>query len=355
MFNLEAKTSSGLWITNLHWDFGDGTVLDSPFSGQNQVSEIRAHIYANRANYCVTVTASDSGGNTGTASVSLRLDFTLNASPTLQNVIPGGVVTYSVNVDLFCGRQAFVKLTTSFNQNTPVGLTWNLNPDSGSTPFASVLSVETASTTPFGTYAFSIIGTGTGSTHSVTVTLVVAAPSPPPDFTISVSPASISVSAQDQPRTVNVTIQSLHGFNGPVNLTVTGNQVSGVTFSTFSINPVMPSPDGASMSQTKISADCSASSATYTIQITGTSSNLVRQANVNITVAGCTFPIWTVLGIIALLLTIPIIFVLIRRRSSRIAAANLLPRVGYCMTCGKPMSFYEAYRRWYCSNCQKFV
>lgn len=60
-FNVAANTASGLWITSLHWDFGDGATRDVSFSGQSQVSDIEDHQYSSQGNFCVTVTAYDSG------------------------------------------------------------------------------------------------------------------------------------------------------------------------------------------------------------------------------------------------------------------------------------------------------
>ena len=72
-FNVAAKTSTGLWITSLHWDFGDGSTLDVPFSAQSYVSEARYHIYAQPGAYVVTVTAYDNMGNSGTAIIALSI------------------------------------------------------------------------------------------------------------------------------------------------------------------------------------------------------------------------------------------------------------------------------------------
>jgi hypothetical protein len=63
---VHAKTASGLWITGLHWDFGDGSTLNVPFARENQVGDSRIHGYATAGTYIVAVTASDSAGNSAT-------------------------------------------------------------------------------------------------------------------------------------------------------------------------------------------------------------------------------------------------------------------------------------------------
>lgn len=74
---VNAKTSTALTITYLHWDFGDGATLDVPYSSQSYVTDTRTHIYQSSGTYNVTVTAYDTTGNSGMSSV------------TLSNVTPG--------------------------------------------------------------------------------------------------------------------------------------------------------------------------------------------------------------------------------------------------------------------------
>jgi len=71
-FNVAAKTSSGLWITDIHWDFGDGSTIDVPFSTQSWVNDVRYHQYSQPGTYTVTVTAYDNMGNSGSAQVTVN-------------------------------------------------------------------------------------------------------------------------------------------------------------------------------------------------------------------------------------------------------------------------------------------
>jgi PKD repeat protein len=70
-FNVAAETSPGLWITWLHWDFGDGSTLDVPFSAQSYVSDVRYHQYTQPGTYTVAVTAYDNMGNSNTAQITV--------------------------------------------------------------------------------------------------------------------------------------------------------------------------------------------------------------------------------------------------------------------------------------------
>jgi len=351
-FNVAAKTSSGLWITSLHWDFGDGRTLDVPFSTQSQVSEIRTHQYADQNNYCVSVTAQDNVGNVGTVSVSLMPDFTLPGSLPTQSitlgVTPGNSAIYTVNVGLFCGRPANVQLTTS----SSASIIANLNPVSGNTPFSSVLTLQCVQ---LGTYTFSIIGNGGGVTHTSTGTLICLKP----NFWISVNPNSTNVSAQSS-QVVNVTIHSINAFNSPVTLSLLQTGASngppnGMNV-TLSQNSVTPPSNGTVTVQATIRIDCSVtpkiSPGTYVMKITGTSGNLVRQSSLSVQVAACppSFPWWLIIVLFSgVVLVLLILFIKRRPR-----APLIQQQVGYCPTCGKPMSFIEQYRTWYCYYCQRY-
>jgi len=71
-FNIAAKTSTGMWITDLHWDFGDGSTLDIPFSAESFVSDVRYHTYSQPGTYKVSVTAYDNMGNSGSSQVAVN-------------------------------------------------------------------------------------------------------------------------------------------------------------------------------------------------------------------------------------------------------------------------------------------
>jgi len=71
-FPVAARTSTGRWITDLHWDFGDGSTLDVPFSTESYVSDVRYHAYSQPGQYTVSVTAYDNMGNSGSAQVTVN-------------------------------------------------------------------------------------------------------------------------------------------------------------------------------------------------------------------------------------------------------------------------------------------
>ena len=376
LFNIAAKTAPGLWITTLVWNFGDGSTLTVPFSAQSQVSDIRAHVYATQGNYCVTVTAYDSGGDVATVSVSLRpnYDFTLTASPSTENVASGSAARYTVTVEASpasCGVPVQVNLAIS----TPLsqGISWTLNPPSGNAPFTSTLQVQTATSTQQGTYTVNVVGTSANVTHSVTVALVVALPY----FTVSATPNSLFVPGQasgDRTNATTVTVQSFNGFSNPVALSAYGYP-NGMTLS-FSNPSITPPPDGMGTSILTITTPCSVTPGSYAISVQGVSGSLITKTILNLSINGCSTGfnfLWLILlgGIIGLLALIPILFLLFRRRSAAGASPAPsavpvvlpppeppsltipFPKVAYCDNCGGRLTLVAPFRR-YCANCDKY-
>ena len=80
-FNVRAKTTSGQWITQLVWLFGDGAVLNVPYCCQSEISEVRYHIYAQQGSYLVTVVAFDNTGNSANAIVTVNWSVATVTTP----------------------------------------------------------------------------------------------------------------------------------------------------------------------------------------------------------------------------------------------------------------------------------
>jgi PKD repeat protein len=71
-FGVVAKTSVGLWITRLVWEFGDGAMMDVPYCCRDQVSEVQYHAYSQPGSYTVIVVAFDNMGQFGNAVVTVN-------------------------------------------------------------------------------------------------------------------------------------------------------------------------------------------------------------------------------------------------------------------------------------------
>jgi hypothetical protein len=215
----------------------------------------------------------------GTASYAVlaaasRPDFSVAASPSSQTVSPGGKTTYAVSVTRLSGFTGSVSLAVS---GLPSGATgsFSVNPI-GSSQSSSVLTVNTSSSTPAGSYTLSIKGTSSNLSHSTSVSLVVQR-GQTPDFAISASPASQQVLQGDQ-NTYTVTVSSVAGFSSQVSLSVSGLP-KGVT---TTASPSTVTPTGAST--LTVVAASNASLGDYTLSITGTSGKLSHSAQVALTV-----------------------------------------------------------------------
>jgi hypothetical protein len=207
-------------------------------------------------------------------------DFSLTASPSSQTVVQGGSTSYTVTASPLNNFSGTVNLTVS---GCPANTMCTLNPTSLTLPPAgnSTLRVQTASTTPTGTYILTITGTSGTLTHSTHVTLVVTS-AQPPDFSISASPSSQSI-RRGSSTTYTTTVTALNGFSGTVSLSVTGCPSSAsCTFSPTSVT-LPPSPKNSTLT---VSTGRKTPTGGYTLTITGTSGTLHHSTNMSLIVTG---------------------------------------------------------------------
>ncbi len=229
--------------------------------------------------YPLTISASD-GVLVHTASVTLTVtapaDFTISATPASQTVQAGVNAGYQVNVGSVGGFTGLVNLSVSVSPVVTDGPLASLNPTSVSGSGISALSVTTVSTTPAGTYTFTITGTSGPLVHSTTVTLVVNAQGTG-DFTIS-SPTNTLTVKRGQSGSLPITITAQAGFTGTVTFSVSGlpSLVTAV-FTPTSVN-------ASGTSSMTLTVNNQQRQGTFPIVITGTSGQLNHSITVNFTV-----------------------------------------------------------------------
>lgn len=205
-----------------------------------------------------TVTAA-SGSVSGTASV------TVTAPPVLTTIT---VAPSSASVQTGGTQQFTATGLDQFNQ--PVSpqptFTWSvsgggtINPSSG---------LFTAGATAGGPFTVTATSGSVSGTASVTVTNV------PADFSLSVSPTSQSV-RRGTTATYTVTITPSNGFNGAVNLSLTGAPAGSIV--TFTPNPATTT------ATLTIQTLSNTSRQTYTLNINGVSGSLSRATSATLTV-----------------------------------------------------------------------
>jgi hypothetical protein len=322
-FNLNATTSSGLWITNLHWDFGDGSTYDNTFSGRSQVTDIQNHIYSAERNYCVRVTATDNAGNTGIATVSVMPDFNITINPETQNATPGESASYAASVVSFCDSGHIwnsvlgtINLKASSSSDE---LELILSPSSGVTNFTATLKGQTTTTTPTGSYTIIIIGTSAGGTTNTATATLLVTPPPPAWFNLSAYPNSLTVHGNVRTNTTDITVKSFNDFNKQVYLSYSATPPLLVSFSPTNITP--PANEQAT-SQATIVAGCDVTPGTYTINITGTSGALSKHTTVTVDVQECGIPGFQIESIVLGIVLGVVALTYFRRRQIRISKAR---------------------------------
>ena len=223
----------------------------------------------------VTVTGTY-GAQTVTTTFPLTISvpgFGLSAPASVQ-VAPGATTTAGINVNAVGGFGSSVNLAVS---GLPNGVTASFlpNPTYGST----TMVLTAAKTAAVGTATLTVTGTAGKLTASTTIQLQIQTPS----FTLS-APSSVLV-AQGGTMTSWVNVVPAFGFNGSVNLAVTGLP-AGVTAS-WSPNPATQS------STLTLTASSTAAFATSTVTITGTSGSLTTSTTLQVAVVP---PVFTVYG-----------------------------------------------------------
>lgn len=197
-----------------------------------------------------------------------KQDFSIAASPASQTITQGQATTYTVNVTRVNGFTGSVSLSAS---SLPSGATasWKLSNGTASNVVppslnSATLTIQTAASTPNGTFQPLITGTSANLTHTATVALVVQ-PAAQPNFTVTASPANQTV-LQGDLTSYSVTVTRTGGFSGSVSLSVTGLPNK----TTASWSPSSTLPGSSSVATLQIETASNTQTGNYTLSITGT-------------------------------------------------------------------------------------
>jgi uncharacterized membrane protein len=217
-------------------------------------------------------------GTTATATVTLPLtvsapSFTIQAYGNVA-VGQGTTTPISVSIQPANGFTGEVNLAVS---GLPTGVTATILPNPIAT--SSTIALTASSTAAVGNYSLTIIGTSGKLTQSVIVPITVVVPS------FSFYDCSQAELLPGKSTTCFVNIEPSNGFEGSVSLAVTGLP-SGVT-AAFSPNPAV------SQSILTLTAASTASVATKTGTITGTSGKQTSSAPLVVSVVEPSFSLYT--------------------------------------------------------------
>ena len=214
-------------------------------------------------------------------------DLTLaGVSPDHPTVAQGQTVNLTLTFTSQQGFQGQVSLSVTNRQTgqTPSWLTLsptskNLNVPKGG-QVQETLQVQVAGDAPTESHTLRLKATYGNRTAERDLTLTV---NPPPDFTLSLNPTSLTVE-QGSNGTTTLTITPQGGFTGTVNLALVdgnGNPVPDITLSPTSVDVSGASPVTQALT---VSVAGSVAPGTYNLQVRGTSGNLTRTANLELTV-----------------------------------------------------------------------
>ena len=203
--------------------------------------------------------------------------FSLAVTPGSKTVGLGSSASYTVNVVPANDFSDPVNLTVS---GLPGWATASFSPSSLAGSGSSVLTVKAGTAASGGPYTLAITGqdaiTPAVPPQIATVTLAVSVPAG--DFSISGSPASQTV-VQGKSAGYTVTLSSLNGFTGTVNLSASGVPAG----ASASFNPASVTGSGTS---TLTVTTGTAAPGSYTVTVTGTSGSLVHTTSVKLVVNG---------------------------------------------------------------------
>jgi subtilisin family serine protease len=193
-------------------------------------------------------------------------DFSLSATPSSQTVIQGASTSYTINIIPSGGFTLPVTLDVSGLPGKAI-TSFSPNPTTAS----STMTVTTSTTTPAGSYTLIISGTNGTLTHTTTVVLNI------PDFSLSALPGFLSI-AQGTSKTSTITVGSLNGFTGTVDLSLSGIPAN----ASSSLSPTSVTNSGTSTMTVNAGTAIPGS---YQLTVTGTSGTLTHNtiATINIT------------------------------------------------------------------------
>ncbi|MEI9912560.1 MAG: Ig-like domain-containing protein [Bacteroidota bacterium] len=152
-----------------------GNYIVNPLTNQGQT---QLHITSGNATpgtYTLTLSAT-AQGITHTQQVTLIVngaaDFTLSASPAVQNVTAGNGTSYTITISETGGD--FLSPATLSVLGLPAGAAASFNPSAPVPAATSVLTITTSASTPNGTYSLTVRGISGSLTHTTPVTLTVS-------------------------------------------------------------------------------------------------------------------------------------------------------------------------------------
>ena len=199
--NFATTNAESIWYTSRNASNAFGQVWTGPFDAVNTASQGSA--------VDAFVAALAAAQN---PSLSALPNFTLTASPSTLNLVPGASGTATVTLASTGGFSSAVDLT-AIVIHAPAGVTASLGSTTLTGAGQTTLSIATTAATPGGNLTVAVTGTGGGLMRTAYVQIAL------PDFSLSATPASLYVN-QSGSTSALVAVDALNGFSSPVALSL---------------------------------------------------------------------------------------------------------------------------------------
>ena len=261
--------------------FAPATITPS-LAGSTSVLTITTTLSSSANSYPVKVTGDPLGPHTLNTTITLLVsDFQISANPQSVSVPQGGNGNSIITLTGQSGFNSHINLTAASGSGNIIGF---LNRTSVRVTVAGVSNSSTLyiiaqTVTVPGPYDIVVTGSVGLLTHSFTVTVNV----PVPNFGASATPTSVSVKTGTNGTSV-ITLLSLSGFTGTINLQATAPPGAGITpvFSSSSVS--ITSTSGPLGSTLTISTTTTTAAGTYTIAVNATTASIYHLVNITLTV-----------------------------------------------------------------------
>jgi hypothetical protein len=212
-------------------------------------------------------------------------DFTIGTNPVSMTAPQGSLAAITVSLTSLNSFAGSVNLNYSLSPGI-TNVTIALNPGSVSLltgSGSSTLTVSVPASAPLSTYTIVIDGASGRLSHNVTSILRVVPP-PSPDFSITPSPSSMNVT-RGSATSATLTLTSLGGFAGQVNLTTSISPSNGSS-PTLTLNPNRVTLLSGGTGNAVLTANTTGATSlgTYTILVLGVSGTLANSGSITLTV-----------------------------------------------------------------------
>lgn len=266
-FNKTVASFSSTTVT------GSGDVQFSVFSNGHETPTGTASL---------TVTGT-SGSLKHSVQVSLTVipvpDFTLFSTSFTETVKPGGSAAYDLQVKPNPDFSNPVSLSVT---GLPANTTASFSATTVNVPGDSVLTVQTSTQTPTGSFTLTLLGTSSTQSHTLALTFEVIPPNS--DFSLSATPTSQTISISEGVNAVyTIHVTATNGFIGTVNFTATGADAPAEDLGFSNPNTLSETVTG-SGDIDFLFDPAQSPTGTFTLTVTATSGPLTHTITVKVTI-----------------------------------------------------------------------